>query len=93
MIGYFIILSRFIIISTLMVSVQCILRISYVTSLSNIEEIISEIQHKVDCKTHLSDKEFNKLNDTLNELTEIIKVNKNDQDALIKLKSTYKSLS
>ena len=45
-----------------MVSVQCILRISYVTSLSNIEEIISEIQHKVDCKTHLSDKEFNKLN-------------------------------
>jgi len=51
-----------------------------------IEKIISEIQHKVACKTHLSDTEFNKLKDTLNELTETMEVNKDDQDALIKLK-------
>ena len=51
-----------------------------------IEKIIAEIQHKVACKTHLSDKEFNKLKDTLNELTETMEVNKDDQDALIKLK-------
>ena len=51
-----------------------------------IEKIIAEIQHKVACKTHLSDTEFNKLKDTLNELTETMEVNKDDQDALIKLK-------
>jgi len=52
-----------------------------------IEKIISEIQHKVACKTHLSDTEFNKLKDTLNELTETMEVNKDDQDALINLKN------
>ena len=51
-----------------------------------IEKIIAEIQHKVACKTHLTDKEFNKLKDTLNELTETMEVNKDDQDALVKLK-------
>ena len=52
-----------------------------------IEKIIAEIQHKVACKTHLSDTEFNKLKDTLNELTETMEVNKDDQDALINLKN------
>ena len=52
----------------------------------DIEKIIAEIQNKVACKTHLSDTEFNKLKDTLNELTETMEVNKDDQDALIKLK-------
>jgi len=51
-----------------------------------IEKKIAEIQHKVACKTHLTDKEFNKLKDTLNELTETMEVNKDDQDALVKLK-------
>ena len=51
-----------------------------------IEKTIAEIQKKVACKTHLSNSEFNKLKDTLNELTETMEVNKDDQDALIKLK-------
>jgi len=53
----------------------------------DIEKIIAEIQNKVACKTHLSDTEFNKLKDTLNELTETMEVNKDDQDALINLKN------
>ena len=51
-----------------------------------IEKTIAEIQNKVACKTHLTDDEFNKLKNTLNELTETMEVNKDDQDALIKLK-------
>ena len=52
-----------------------------------IEKTIAEIQNKVACKTHLTDDEFNKLKNTLNELTETMEVNKDDQDALIKLKN------
>lgn len=51
-----------------------------------IEKTIAAIQNKVACKTHLTDDEFNKLKNTLNELTETMEVNKDDQDALIKLK-------
>ena len=51
-----------------------------------IEKTIAEIQDKVACKTHLSDNDFNKLKETLNELTKTMEVNKDDQDALIKLK-------
>ena len=51
-----------------------------------IEEAIADIQDKVACKTHLTDKEFNKLKETLNELTETMEVNKDDQDAVMKLK-------
>ena len=51
-----------------------------------IEKTIAEIQNTVACKTHLTDDEFNKLKNTLNELTETMEVNKDDQDALIKLK-------
>ena len=52
-----------------------------------IEKTIAEIQNKVACKTHLTDDEFNKLKNTLNELTETMEINKDDQDALIKLKN------
>ena len=51
-----------------------------------IEKTIAEIQNIVACKTRLTDDEFNKLKNTLNELTETMEVNKDDQDALIKLK-------
>jgi len=51
-----------------------------------IEKAIAGIQNKVACKTHLSDNDFNNLKDTLNELTETMEINKNDQAALIKLK-------
>ena len=52
-----------------------------------IEKTIAEIQNKVACKTNLTDDEFNKLKNTLNELTETMEINKDDQDALIKLKN------
>ena len=51
-----------------------------------IEEAIADIQDKVACKTHLTDKDFNKLKETLNELTATMEVNKDDQDAVMKLK-------
>ena len=51
-----------------------------------IEKAIAGIQDKVACKTHLTDKDFNKLKDTLNELTATMEINKDDQDAVIELK-------
>lgn len=53
----------------------------------DIEKTIAGIQNNVACKTNLSDKEFNKLKNTLNNLTETMAINKDDQDILIKLKN------
>jgi len=51
-----------------------------------IEKIVANIQSKVACKTHLSNNDFNKLKETLNELTNSMEVNEDDHAALIKLK-------
>ena len=44
-----------------------------------LEESIADIQHKVACKTHLSEIEFKRLKATLNDLTDAMEINAEDQ--------------
>ena len=47
-----------------------------------LEENIADIQHKVACKTHLSEMELKRLKATLNDLTDAMEINAEDQRLL-----------
>ena len=51
-----------------------------------LEKDVADIQHKVACKTHLSEIEFKSLKGTSNDLTDAMKINAKDQDLLKKCK-------
>ena len=52
----------------------------------NIEGQVADIQNKVACKTHLNNKDFNELKNTLNKLAETMAEKEHKLDSLLKSK-------
>ena len=50
----------------------------------DLEVLVADIQNKVACKTHLKNKDFNELKDTLNKLAETMAKKEKNLDSLLR---------